>query len=172
MARGFWRATSAARPVKRRVRSWSVDWPTSAAGFVLILLFLGLHAWDPALIEAARLKVFDQYMRIKPRQPPQPSPVVIVDIDEVSLENVGQWPWPRTIFARLIDRLAEMGAAVIAFDVIFAEADRFSPAEFAASLDGLDPTIVAGLGALPDNDTAMAEAMQRHRVILGQPAST
>jgi adenylate cyclase len=172
MARGFWRATSAARPVKPRVRSWSFDWPTSAAGFVLILLFLGLHAWDPALIEAARLKVFDQYMRIKPRQPPQPSPVVIVDIDEVSLENVGQWPWPRTIFARLIDRLAEMGAAVIAFDVIFAEADRFSPAEFAASLDGLDPTIVAGLGALPDNDTAMAEAMQRHRVILGQPAST
>jgi adenylate cyclase len=172
MARGFWRAASAARLAKPRVRSWSLDWPTSAAGFLLILLFLGLHAWNPPLIEAARLKVFDQYMRIKPRQPPQPSPVVIVDIDEISLEDVGQWPWPRTVFARLIDRLAEMGAAVIAFDVIFSEADRLSPAEFAASLDGLDPTIVASLGALPDNDTAMAAAMERHRVILGQPAST
>jgi adenylate cyclase len=162
----------ATRPRKDRARSWSFDWPTSVAGVVLILLFLGLHAWNPALIEAARLKVFDQYMRIKPRQPLQPSPVVIVDIDEASLEEVGQWPWPRTVFAQLIDRLAKMGAVVVAFDVIFAEPDRLSPVEFAATLGGVDPMIVAGLRALPDNDTAMAETMRYYNVVLGQPAST
>ena len=134
-------------------------------------MLLGLHAWNPLLVETARLKVFDQYMRIKPREPLQLSPVVIVDIDEASLEEVGQWPWPRTVFATLIDRLAEMGAAAIAFDVIFAEPDRLSPGEFAATLLDADPAIVAGLQALPDNDEAMADAMRRHPVVLGQPPS-
>jgi adenylate cyclase len=172
LGRNFWRAKCSPEPGKRRVRSWSFDWPTSGAGFVLILLFLGLHALDPALIEAARLKVFDEYVRIKPRQALQPSPVLLVDIDEESLEAVGQWPWPRTVFAQLIDRLAKMGAAVIAFDVIFAEPDRLSPSKFAATLDGVDPTIIASLRALPDNDTVMAQTMRHHRVVLGQPAST
>jgi len=168
----FWRVKSPPRAADRSETTWSFDWRTSAAGCLLIFLLLGLHAWNPLLVEAARLKVFDQYMRIKPRQPMQPSPVVIVDIDEASLEEVGQWPWPRTVFARLIDQLAEMGAAAIAFDVIFAEADRLSPGEFATTLNGVDPAIVASLQALPDNDQAMAEAMRGHHVILGQPPST
>ena len=138
----------------------------------MILLLLALHVWNPALIEAARLKVFDQYMRLEPRQALQPSPVVIVDIDEASLEQVGQWPWPRTVFAELIDRLGSLGAAVIAFDVIFAEPDRFSPAEFAATIESVDPAAAESLRRLPNNDEAMAAAMRRHPVVLGQPAST
>ena len=50
----------------------------------------------------------------------------IVDIDEAALAEFGQWPWPRTIVARLVDKLTEKGAAVIAFDVVFAEPDRSS----------------------------------------------
>ena len=50
----------------------------------------------------------------------------IVDIDEEALAEYGQWPWPRTIVARLVDKLTEQGAAVIAFDVVFAEPDRSS----------------------------------------------
>ena len=124
------------------------------------------------MIEAARLKVFDQYARMKPREALQPSPVVIIDIDEASLEEVGQWPWPRTAFAQLIDKLAQMRAAVIVFDVIFAETDRLSPPAYAATLNSADPAIIEGLRALPGNDQAMAEAMAQHRVVLGQPAST
>ena len=138
----------------------------------MILLLLGLHVWNPALIEAARLKVFDQYMRLQPRQPLRPSPVVIVDIDEASLKQVGQWPWPRTVFADLIDRLASLGAVVVAFDVIFAEPDRLSPAEFAATVEGIDPAVAESLRRLPNNDAVMAAAMRRHPVVLGQPAST
>ena len=52
----------------------------------------------------------------------------IVDIDEASLQKIGQWPWSRRKLADLVDQLGQQGAAVIGFDVVFAEADRSSPA--------------------------------------------
>ncbi len=55
-------------------------------------------------------------------------PVRIVDIDEESLKQVGQWPWPRTVLAELVDKLAAGGAAAIGFDMVFPEPDRMSPA--------------------------------------------
>ena len=55
-------------------------------------------------------------------------PVRVVDIDEDSLKAVGQWPWPRTVLADLVDKLAAGGAAAIGFDIVFPEPDRMSPA--------------------------------------------
>ena len=51
----------------------------------------------------------------------------IVDIDDASLARIGQWPWPRTQLAELLERLTQAGAAAIAFDMVFAERDRSSP---------------------------------------------
>ncbi|TAN48086.1 MAG: adenylate/guanylate cyclase domain-containing protein [Methylococcaceae bacterium] len=52
-------------------------------------------------------------------------PITLVGIDEASFADLGlQWPWPRSLHARLIDRLSKAGAAVIAFDVIFAESSN------------------------------------------------
>jgi adenylate cyclase len=48
--------------------------------------------------------------------------VVIVAIDDASIESVGRWPWSRAVMARLIDRLSEAGAAVIGFDIVQSEA--------------------------------------------------
>ncbi|MEO1575975.1 MAG: CHASE2 domain-containing protein, partial [Pseudomonadota bacterium] len=45
--------------------------------------------------------------------------IVIVDVDERSMRQEGQWPWPRNITADLTDRLTDAGAAVVAFDMIF-----------------------------------------------------
>ena len=52
----------------------------------------------------------------------------VVDIDEASLKAVGQWPWPRTVLADLVDKLVAGGAAAIGFDIVFPEPDRMSPA--------------------------------------------
>jgi adenylate cyclase len=147
------------------------NWATSAAGIILIGVLLLGHAWDPPPVEVLRLRVFDQYLQLAPRETLQPSPVVIVDVDEESLQQLGQWPWPRTVFARLIERLGKMGAAVIAFDVIFSEPDRLSPPALATVFADLNPRLAQALEVLPDNDSAMAEAMRQNRVILGQPAS-
>jgi adenylate cyclase len=55
-------------------------------------------------------------------------PITIVAIDESSFSDMGiQWPWPRSLHARLIERLSKAGAAVIAFDLVFSE--RSDPAE-------------------------------------------
>lgn len=54
--------------------------------------------------------------------------VVIVDIDERSLKEHGQWPWPRNIVADLTRIIYDSGALVLGFDILFAEKDRTSPA--------------------------------------------
>ena len=57
-------------------------------------------------------------------------PITIVGIDEPSFASIGrQWPWPRSVYARLVDALAREGAILIALDLQFSEADRGGPAE-------------------------------------------
>src|SRR5688572_2766879 len=99
-----------------------------AVGLAALALALGIRLLDPGLITEARLAVFDLYQRIQPR-PYEPAPVRVIDLDDESLARLGQWPWPRTQIAQLVERLTAMGAAAIAFDVVFAEPDRTSPAE-------------------------------------------
>ncbi|MBU4109618.1 CHASE2 domain-containing protein, partial [bacterium] len=55
------------------------------------------------------------------------SNVVIVDLDERSLDVIGQWPWPRIVMAKLIDEIAQNNPSVIGLDIIFPEKDRTSP---------------------------------------------
>jgi adenylate cyclase len=61
----------------------------------LLVALLVLRIADPAPIEELRLRTFDLFQILKPREATQ-RPVVIVDIDEDSLRKLGQWPWPRT----------------------------------------------------------------------------
>src|SRR3972149_10259260 len=89
---------------------------------------LALRVVDPGPIRQIRDITFDTYQRLQPRAYDPTVPVKIVDIDDASLARLGQWPWPRTLLARLVDRLAEMGAAAIAFDIVLAEPGRTSPA--------------------------------------------
>ena len=95
---------------------------------IVIAAMLALRIWDPAPVARLRALVFDSYQRISPRTYDPNIPVRIVDIDEESLKRVGQWPWPRTLLAQLVDRLGEAGAGAIAFDIVFHEPDRLSPA--------------------------------------------
>jgi adenylate cyclase len=128
-------------------------------------LGLGLVLADPLALQALRHQGFDQYQRWQPR-PYTPVPVRIVDIDEASLQRLGQWPWPRTRLAALTDRLGAQGAAAIGFDVVFAEPDRSTP-QRAAQDWPLSANARAELQGLPDNDTVFAEAIARHPVVLG-----
>jgi adenylate cyclase len=157
-----------ARRRGRRGESASADWPTRIAGIVLLLVLASVQFWDPPLVEAARLRVFDQLQRWFPKPVPEETPVVIVDIDDASLAEIGQWPWPRTVFVDLIDRLREQGAAAVVFDVLFAEADRLSPPLLAPLIERTSPRAAAVLRTLPSNEQAFAEALQRLPAVLGE----
>ena len=138
-----------------------------AACLALLVFLLGLRIWDPPPLQELRLRVFDTFQVIAPRAVTQ-HPATIVDIDEESLKTYGQWPWPRTLVAELVDRLTELGALVIAFDVIFAEPDRLSPAALARELGNLDDSTRLRLTQLPNNDQTLADALRQSRVVLGQ----
>jgi adenylate cyclase len=140
-----------------------------ARGLALLLLLAlaALRIFDPLPIQELRVRVFDLFQVMQPREATE-RPVVIIDIDEQSLRSVGQWPWPRTRIADLISRLTQMGALVIAFDVVFAEPDRMSPSVAADEFRDLDDATRTKLRALPSNDAVLADALKNSRVVLGE----
>jgi adenylate cyclase len=141
-----------------------------AVAFLVLLDALIIRAADPPAVARLRDFAFDTYQRLKPRVPADDMPVRIVDIDEAALAEYGQWPWPRTVLATLVEKLVEKGAAVIAFDVIFAEPDRSSIGRIVQSLP-LDDEQAREMRRLvdkfPDNDEIFAAAISTGPVITG-----
>lgn len=148
--------------------------PKASTFVVLGILAMAvvLRIADPLPIETLRVKTFDLFNRFEPRTPPNPSPVTIVDIDEKSLAEVGQWPWPRTQVAELVAKLRNAGAAVVGFDMVFAEPDRTSPERLAKTITGLPPDVARSLSGLPDNDGVFGQIVRTARVVAGQSGST
>ena len=89
---------------------------------LVLVLMLTLRFFDPWLTEVARLKYFD-FMERRQEQVFDDS-IVLVNIDEQSLRQNGQWPWPRDIIANLITQLNQREAAVIIAPIVFSERDR------------------------------------------------
>jgi serine phosphatase RsbU (regulator of sigma subunit)/CHASE2 domain-containing sensor protein len=113
-----------------------------------------------------RYAVFDGYQRLFPLERTT-NPVTIVAIDEEDLRRYGQWPWPRTRVAELVERIAEHQPLSIGFDIYFPEPDRFSPAAMAAELPILTAPVRRALEGLPSNDTVLADAIRTRNVVLG-----
>ena len=142
------------------------------ARLVCLALLIGVAALriaDPAPVEELRVRTFDTFQLVQPRVKTA-RPVTIVDIDEKSLADprLGQWPWPRTRIADIVNNLTRMGAVVIAFDVVFAEPDRLNPDMAAENFRGLDEATREKLRALPSNDQIFADAIRASRVVLGE----
>ncbi|HTE36068.1 MAG TPA: CHASE2 domain-containing protein, partial [Reyranella sp.] len=145
-------------------------WRTSVVvAFLVLLSALAVRAADPAALARLRDVAFDSYQRLKPRVPSDDMPVRIVDIDEAALAEYGQWPWPRTVLATLVQKLAEKGAAVIAFDMIFAEPDRSSIGRVVDNLPLDDQTREMRRLAekFPDNDGVFAAAIRTAPAVTG-----
>ncbi|MSP51522.1 MAG: adenylate/guanylate cyclase domain-containing protein [Alphaproteobacteria bacterium] len=128
-----------------------------AAVLVAVLAFK-LYA---PVAEELTLRVFDTFQRLNPRIY-EAAPVRLLDIDDESLDRVGQWPWPRTFLAYMVRRLTELGASAVIFDVVFAEGDRTSPANIlpiwnsTPEIDSLKEKVAE----LPDHDREFAAAIR------------
>jgi len=133
--------------------------------FIPVLIGLILLVIDSQPQQALRNNLFDQYQRWHPREYSDVS-VRIVDIDEESLSRLGQWPWPRTRIAELVDKLGAGGTAAVGFDVMFAEPDRTSP-KAAADLWRLTGRLRSDLVALPDHDQVLAQSLAQGDAVVG-----
>jgi adenylate cyclase len=135
----------------------------------LLFLAVAVRIADPEPVARLRLSVFDSYLNVSPRPLDETLPVRIVDIDEPSLAKIGQWPWPRTQLAAIVNALKGAGARTITLDLILAEPDRLSPGEFAklfGDVPQLAPMIAEAAG-LPSNDERLAAAIADAPVTLG-----
>ncbi len=137
-------------------------WGIAIPGLLLVGAAF-LRVADPAPIQNLRNLVFDNFQRVAPRIYDPKVQVRIAAIDEKSLDKFGQWPWSRATMAQVIDRLRDLGAAVVALDVLYAEPDRTAPTAIVAALPN-DPAldgIKAEMAKLPDPDQILADSLRQ-----------
>jgi adenylate cyclase len=152
-------ATTTTVKTRRHRHAWR---PLLIGILILTALFIfnGLH---PAVFDLAELKVSDLRMYVR-RQPRLTGAVVIAAIDDKSIAELGHWPWPRSVEARLSDALRDYKAAVAGYDVLFSERDEddIQGERIAARLKAIgvsDAAVEETLGA--GNDLAFANAIKQ-----------
>lgn len=138
-------------------------------GVLLTLFLAGLFVFQPFFLRLMENKVYDAMLRFTSSGEASEQ-IIIVDLDEESLEEFGQWPWPRYRVALLLDKLRRAGSVSVGLDVVFAEKDRTSPRIIRDQLrrelnveiefTGLPP-------ALDDNDAIMANVLAQGPFALG-----
>lgn len=141
------------------------------SGCVIILVScLVFHSFGnrkPGLITAIDHKMMDIMFHV--RGPvPAGNDVVIIDIDEKSLKQMGQWPWPRNILADLTTIIHQSGPRTVGFDVVFPEPDNTSPSQF---LNQIKEQMQAQLPECIDQMSTVFEQIN-HDQIFGDAVST
>ncbi|HXQ66852.1 MAG TPA: CHASE2 domain-containing protein [Alphaproteobacteria bacterium] len=142
--------------------------PGRALALAVLVLLALLRTVDTAFLEEARLRGFDLEQRLYHRVlEPAEVRVRVVAIDEKSLRRYGQWPWPRTLVARLVRKIAAGDPRVLGVDILFSESDRLSPGRLVESVPDIPLSIVHELSLLPANEAALAAAFQSVPTVLG-----
>ena len=137
------------------------------ASIIMAILFGLVRIADPEVVQVLRLKYFDVLQKKYPRVTDGQTYSVIVDIDEKSLREIGQWPWPRTVLAELFEKSKSAGMLVLGLDVLFAEKDRTSPELISRDIKERNPEIAELLEKLPSNEFVAMEAMKKFPIIIG-----
>src|SRR6478672_11344540 len=132
-------------------------------GLQILLCTLGaaavvvvLSVVRPGAIAQLDRRAYDELLR-RTARPPATGRVSMVAVDEKSIAEIGQWPWRRDVMAELVERLRELGARVIAFDIILSEPDRF----------GRPMPGTTGTGKVdgPTTDATLAAALAHQRAV-------
>ena len=90
---------------------------------ITIVLLAALRVADPIPLQSLRSQTFDYYQQLD--EVKQSNEVVVINIGEKSLQQWGQWPWPRQNFAQLISDLRTQNGGIIGLNFMFPEPDRF-----------------------------------------------
>ena len=131
--------------------------------FALLVLLIFLKILNPSFIKSISFLSFDLYQKVFAEK--KNSDVVIIDIDEKSLGKFGQFPWNRTVFAKILDQLNTSNPKAIGFDIFFTEKDKQSPEEIFKSF-GLVPAGIAELQNLKSPDDLFSEKLKESKSII------
>ncbi len=111
-----------------------------AVGVGLTLVVAALYLLGIPLLDILESKTYDIRLRAQRVSPPRA--VTIAAIDEASLAKLGRWPWSRATLAKLVDRLDEVGAKTVVFDVFFPEPESLEADEQLARAVGAGRKVV------------------------------
>ena len=100
---------------------------------VFAVVLTGIRIDNNDTIKTLRYKTWDKFQTIQPRETLSDS-VTVVNITEEDLKKYGQWPWPRHVMAMLHAKIADAGAILVNYNILFAEPDRMSGVEYLKSM--------------------------------------
>lgn len=158
---------AAAKPIVSLLAALRRKWRPMVLSLGLTLLFASHSAGLLSLPGLTQLEaqLYDARVRYSASNEPDDR-IVILDIDEKSLAEIGRWPWNRIRMAELIDQLFDQyGIAVLGFDIVWAESET---SQFEALSQDLARRLPGReLGALPDTDQVFAQSIANRPVVLG-----
>lgn len=156
-------------------------YPSTFSGLIVLFLFMLLGLVRLDLLDSIELKFYDAMMKFK-ADPEQSKEIIIVDIDNESIEQLGRWPWPRSIIANGISKINSGDPKVIGLNIILSEPEQNAGINELTNLETifintlLDDTKEKGLSFIQsineskanlDNDKKLANAIKNSgRVIL------
>ncbi|VEG89612.1 CHASE2 domain-containing protein [Legionella spiritensis] len=162
----------------RRLRDRSI--PAGLGVFLTLLVFSATMTTIPVvsrLIQQLNNLIYDKMISLNLRHVNRNVRIVIIDIDEKSINREGKWPWPRDKMAILLTKLKQAGVVVTAFDMIMAEKDINCAIRLKNKLPGITlrtsditrrlPEILDEIAPQVDNDLKLSRAMRDHDVVLG-----
>jgi len=134
--------------------------------FLLILILLiVLKTINPNFIKSISFLSFDMYQKVFPIKK-NDSDVIIIDIDEKSLSKFGQFPWNRSIFAKIIENVDSAKPKAIGFDVFFSEKDKQSPEEIIKSYNILSGDVINYLVNIKSHDERFRQQLENSKSVL------
>jgi adenylate cyclase len=152
-----------ARTTTVKTRRHRHAWRPLLIGIAILTALFIFNGLRPAVFDLAELKASDLRMYVR-GQPQLTGAVVIAAIDDKSIAELGHWPWPRSVEARLNHALRDYKAAVVGYDVLFSERDEddIQAQRIAARLKAIgvgDAAVEETLGS--GNDLAFAHAIKQ-----------
>jgi len=152
------------------LRALKIRWVSVTVTSLAVVAFMAFsYIRQPRFIRMLDHKIYDAYMHLFHDTVVSPVPVII-DLDEQSLAEYGQWPWPRFLVAELLQSIVGQGAAAVGVDVLFVEEDHSSPRQLLRDFKrfhDLDLRIENLPEQLLDYDNLLAGALKRLPVVLG-----
>ena len=132
--------------------------------FIILILLIVLKIINPSFIKSISYLSFDLYQKVFPLKKQQ-TDVIIIDIDEKSLGKFGQFPWSRSVFAKIIENVNAANPKAIGFDIFFTEKDKQSPEEVMKAYN-LIPTDVTELQNIKGHDEIFREQLEKSNSVI------
>ena len=99
---------------------------------LLLIFFITLKVINPSIVQKISFINYDFYQKVFNRG--EVTDVTIIDIDEKSIAKIGQFPWRRDIYSKILYNLNQHNPSAIAFDIVFSEEDKQNPKDLLIQL--------------------------------------